>query len=151
ELFGTNRLRQRLQTVSEQIAHRLGVRRQLVFVALGVAKQSVVHRVGFQFHLSFDVVHRRRDCYTTGTCKEAGFLEKTWNELAGKLASCKKHETNLQGSRLPAKNTERTCGEAGFLQKTWHEFAGKPASCKKHGTNLRGSQLPAKNTERICK
>jgi hypothetical protein len=35
---------------------------------------------------------------TGRTSKEAGFLEKTWNELARKPASCKKHGTNFQGS-----------------------------------------------------
>src|SRR5262249_47501854 len=77
-------------------------------------------------------------CKKHGTnLREASFLQKTWNELAGKPASCKKHGTNLR--------------EASFLQKTWDEFVGKPASCKKHGTNLRGSQLPAKNKERTYK
>jgi hypothetical protein len=48
-------------------------------------------------------------------CKQAGFLEKTWNEFTGKPAFFQKHGMNLWGSQLPAKNMERIGGEARFL------------------------------------
>src|SRR5947209_165045 len=66
----------------------------------------------------------------TRTCREAGLFQKSWHELAGKLAYFKKHDTNLQGSWLISKNMTRICREAGFSQKSWHELAGKLGSCK---------------------
>jgi len=83
-LFSPNDVGERFQTVSEYIADRLRIRRQVVFVTLGVPKQSVPNRVRFQFLLPLDVaIHGH------------GII---WKEIAGKLASREKHDTNLQGS-----------------------------------------------------
>ena len=121
-----SQVRERFQTVSEYIADRLRIRRQVVFVSLGVPKQSVLNRVRFQFLLPLDVVIHGH-----------GII---WKEIAGKLASWEKPDTNLQGSWVISKNLTRTCREPSFFQKTWHELAGKlssfkrkPGSCKNQG------------------
>src|SRR5712691_13303194 len=74
-----------------------------------------------------------------------------WKEIAGKLASREKHDTNLQGSWVISKNTTRTCREAELFQKTRHELARKLSYSKKPDTNLQGSWLISKNLTRICK
>src|SRR5438552_17561609 len=84
-----NDVRERFQTVSEYIADRLRIRRQVVFVTLGVPKQSVPNRVRFQFLLSLEVVIHGH-----------GII---WKEIAGKPGYFKKAGTNLPGSWAPTK------------------------------------------------
>jgi hypothetical protein len=62
-LFRTNDVRERVQTVCQQIADRLGIRRRVVFVTGGVPKQSVANRVRFQFLLPLNVVIQGRGLY----------------------------------------------------------------------------------------